>query len=125
MHGHIVLIDFLAERGKNRVTRCRDGHSGTEHGVIAHGDHAVVHEGKVKVRVNVIAETYVLAAPVRVERRLDITVLADMREHAFQHCLALFRLGRTSKIVFVDFLQLGRLFGGNGIVVARVKFAGK
>ena len=56
------------------------------------------------------------SAPVRVQRRLDITVLADFRKHLFQHLLAFLLLMRPRHIVIVELFHAVELLGHQGIV---------
>jgi hypothetical protein len=57
---------------------------GPKHDVVADADRAVVDEGEIEVRVDVVAEVDVPAAPVGVQRRFEVAAGPDGGEHALQ-----------------------------------------
>lgn len=68
----------------------------------------VVNAGEVEVDVDVAAEVDVVAAEVRVERRLDVAVLPYFSEHFLHHRLAFDLFGWAQLIKFVEPLEACR-----------------
>ena len=56
----------------------------SEHDVVADVDGAVVDEGQVEVRVDVVAEVDIPATPVGVQGRFEVAACPGRREHALQ-----------------------------------------
>ena len=75
--GQVVLIAFLAQLRCQRMVRRRERDVRPDHRVVADEDLAVVDGREVVVGVDLLAEVQVMAAPVRVQRRLDVAVLPD------------------------------------------------
>lgn len=80
MHGHIELIRLFAQLGQNRMPRGRDGDIRAYHRVRADVDMRVVHGGEIEISVYTVAQMHMRPAPVRVERRFEIAVLAFFRQ---------------------------------------------
>ena len=81
----------------------------------------VVHQRQVEVCVHPAAEMHMAAAPVGVQRRLDITVFTDLGEHFPQQGGAPFLLVRARGVVIILLLQTVHLFGHDGLIPRQIK----
>ena len=83
----------------------------------------VVHGGEVEVCVYRVAEMDVRPAPVRVERRFKIAVLADFGEHLFHQRLPSLLLSRARGIELVEQIELFELLVEYRLLVRIIELA--
>ena len=81
MHWEIILIHMAPKLRIYWVSRRRDGHVRSEHGIVAHIYVRVVHKRQIEIRINVFAEMHMAPAEIRSQRRLYIAVFADLGKH--------------------------------------------
>ena len=85
-------------------------------------DHCVIYQHKIKIRIYMIPHIYVLSSPVGVERRLDITVLADPAEHFLQKGLFFFPFAGRKLIIGKQHIQVFALFLHQFLIITVVQF---
>ena len=80
---HIVLIVFFSQFGDDGMTARCYCHVWSKHNIVTYVHMGVVNDCQVEVGIDVVAEMNVMSAPVCVERRLDVAVVADFSKHLF------------------------------------------
>lgn len=105
------------------MPRGRDGDIRAYHRVRADVDMRVVNGGEVEVCVYRVAEMDVRPAPVRVERRFEIAVLADFGEHLFHQRLPSLLLSRARGIELVEQIELFELLVEYRLLVRIIELA--
>lgn len=105
------------------MPRGRDGDIRAYHRVRADVDMRVVNGGEVEVCVYKVAEMDVRPAPVRVERRFEIAVLADFGEHLFHQRLPSLLLSRARGIELVEQIELFELLVEYRLLVRIIELA--
>ena len=79
----------------------------------------VIHQGQIKIDVDIPPEVDVVPAPVGVQRRLDVTALADLGKQLPKQGRAPLRLGGRGVIELPQALQTAVLLGHNALVARR------
>ena len=118
---HIVLVNQLAQFRIDRMSRRGDHAVRAEHGVVADVNVRVIHESQVEIGVNILAEMDVMSAPVCVERRFDVAVVADFGEHILQHFRPLAEFRRTGLVEVVELFEARALFTQDVGVFAEIQ----
>ena len=91
------------------------------HGVAAHIDVGVVHTGQTKVGVDPVPKVDMMTAPVGIERRLNIAVFSDFREHLPQELRPLFLLQGPGGVVVIEPFQAEKLLFQDGAIIGPVE----
>ena len=76
-------------------------HIRAEHGIVPHINVGIIYQRQVEIGIDAMTEMHMPATEVCMQRRLDIAVLPNFREHFFQHFFSFFLLrgARHIKII--------------------------
>lgn len=114
---------LFAQLGQDRMPRGRDGDIRAYHRIRADIDMRVVHGGEIEISVYTVAQMHMRPAPVRVERRLEIAVLAYFSKHLFHQRLPFLLLSRARGIELVEQIELFELLVEYRLLVRIIELA--
>ena len=83
----------------------------------------VIHKGKIEIGINPFAEMNMMTAPVRMERRLNITAFSEFSKHLFQELCSSFPFERTGGIEIVQLFKTERLLFHYFFIIGKIEFA--
>ncbi len=78
--GKIILQRLSTKSRMDRVTCRGNDHLRPDHHAIAYNNVRIVHDGQSVVGIDIVTDVH-MTAPVRIKRRLDPDVVADLRKH--------------------------------------------
>ena len=100
------------------------GDVGAEHGVIAHIDVGIVHQGQTEIGIDVAAEVDMMTAHVGVQGRLNVAALAQLREHLPQQLFPLAKLCGAGVVEIIEPIQPAQLILHDGRIVGEIDVSG-
>ncbi|MNE43511.1 hypothetical protein D3C80_1376880 [compost metagenome] len=80
----------------------------------------VIHHCQIEVRIYIFAEMDMLPAPVRMKRRFNVAVLADLCKHFPQHRHSLIIFTWPGPVEVIELFETERLFLHNLLVSGQV-----